>query len=102
MQKKIVLQLTESFREFEISKQSLATARLRENSSREAFKIINRKFKEGMASQIEFIDARTSLTQSEVNRIVTEYEVKIRETELLKNSVLDPAALTYNTESKEN
>jgi len=100
LQKRIVLQMTESFREFELSRQSLSTARLREVSSEEAFKIIDRKFKEGIASQIEFIDARTSLTQSKVNRIVTEYEVKIKETEMLKNSVLDPMALSYNSESK--
>lgn len=51
-------------------------------AARKSFQMIDRKYREGMASQIEYIDARTTMTQVEVNRIVTIYENYIRWAEL--------------------
>lgn len=58
-------------------------------ASRNAFKIIQRKFNEGQASLLEFIDARTSMTNAEQNLILTRYD------HLIKYSHFERVACIY-------
>lgn len=47
-------------------------------SARSAFKMIKRKYEEGTANLLEFIDARNALTDSETNYIISTYDFQIR------------------------
>ena len=70
----IALQVQNARQTLIVSQKSIEAAEKRLQSARKSFRIIDRKFKEGMASQIEYIDARNSMTQAEVNHIVTVYD----------------------------
>ena len=89
LQKKIVLQISDTYHHYETIKQSLETAKLREKSSAAVFKIVQKKYAEGMASQIEYIDARASLTRSRLNKVITTFDLLIKISELEKLTVTD-------------
>lgn len=44
------------------------------NSARAYFHIISRKYEAGISSQIQYMDARTQLTQAEINRMIARYD----------------------------
>lgn len=61
---------------------SIATAEARAEAARAAFRIASRKRDEGVISQVEFIDARSSLTGAELNLNLTRFELLARQAEL--------------------
>ena len=79
VKKQIQLQVKESFENLNVAHKKIITAENQLTTAKKSFEIVSKKFKEGMAAQIEFIDARTSLTQAEINYLVTKYD-------LLKNN----------------
>lgn len=77
LENKIRLQVRESYKNLDVAQKSISAARARVLSSNKSFEIIDRKYREGIASQIEFIDARTNKTNAELNNIVTTFEYLI-------------------------
>lgn len=77
----IMLQVIQSYFELEATQLSIVAAREEFNSSRKAFQVIDRKFKEGQANLIEFIDARTAMTNSELSLIISQYDYLIKHAE---------------------
>jgi len=73
----IRLQVRETYQNLIVAQKSISAARSRVTSANKSFEIIDRKYREGMASQIEFIDARTTKTNAELNDIVTTFEYLI-------------------------
>lgn len=71
---KIRLQVREVFYNFQVAGKNLLTAAEQLNSARKSFRIVERKYREGIAAQIEFLDARNTLTNAETNRIIAEYD----------------------------
>lgn len=71
---KIRLQVREAFYNCQVAGKNLLTAREQLNSARKSFRIVERKYREGIAAQIEFLDARNTLTNAETNRIIAEYD----------------------------
>ncbi len=61
---------------------SLATAAARREAAAEAFRIAARKRDAGSIAQVEFIDARNTLTSAELNQTLTRFEVLVRLAEL--------------------
>jgi OMF family outer membrane factor len=61
---------------------SLATARAREDAAAAAFRIATRKRDEGAISQVEFLDARNTLTAAQLNLNLTRFELAARRAEL--------------------
>ncbi len=59
-------------------------------SARNAFKVINRKYGEGQATLIEFIDARSTMTQAEMLLIISKYDFHIKYAELERVACLYP------------
>ena len=51
-------------------------------SARNAFRVINRKYGEGQATLIEFIDARSTMTQAEMLLIISKYDFHIKYADL--------------------
>jgi outer membrane protein len=78
----VQLEVQQSLDRLNTSADSLATADARADAARAAFRIASRKRDEGVISQVEFIDARSSLTGAELNLNVTRFEVLARQAEL--------------------
>jgi outer membrane protein TolC len=78
----VQLEVQQSLDRLNTSADSLATAAARSEAARAAFRIASRKRDEGAISQVEFIDARSSLTGAELNLNVTRFEVLARQAEL--------------------
>ena len=70
----IELEVRDAHRSLLVAKQNIATSADEERSSRRSFEIVRRKFQEGVAAQVEFIDARTAMTRAEANRIIAVYD----------------------------
>ena len=78
----VQLEVQQSLDRLNTSADSLATADARSEAARAAFRIASRKRDEGAISQVEFIDARSSLTGAELNLNVTRFSVLARQAEL--------------------
>jgi outer membrane protein TolC len=78
----VQLEVQQSLDRLNTSADSLATAEARSEAARAAFRIASRKRDEGAISQVEFIDARESLTRAELNLNVTRFSVLARQAEL--------------------
>ena len=61
---------------------SIATAEARSAAARAGFRIASRKRDEGVISQIEFIDARSTLTSAELNLNLTRFALLARQADL--------------------
>ncbi len=79
---KIRLQVRDAYKSVMVSLESLDAAYDQLQSSKKTFEIIEKKYREGISSQIEFIDARTTMTRSEINNILTSFDYKIKLVEL--------------------
>ena len=82
LMQQVQLEVQQSLDRLNTSADSLATAEARSEAARAAFRIASRKRDEGVISQVEFIDARSSLTGAELNLNVTRFEVLARQAEL--------------------
>jgi outer membrane protein TolC len=54
-----------------VARAAIATAEDRLGAARRTFELVQRGYAEGVASHIEFVDARTALTSAELNRTLT-------------------------------
>jgi outer membrane protein len=82
MTQQIQLEVQQALDALETSSDSLATAGARAQAAHAAFRIASRKRDEGVTSQVEFIDARSTLTGAELNLNVTRFDVLARQAEL--------------------
>ena len=78
----IQLEVQQSLDRLYTSEASLRTAEARAEAARAAFRIAGRKRDEGVISQVEFLDARTSLTAAELNLNSVRFELLARQAEL--------------------
>jgi outer membrane protein TolC len=78
----IQLEVEQSLDNLTTSADSLATADARAAAARAGFRIASRKRDEGVINQVEFIDARSTLTSAELNLNVTRFELLARQAEL--------------------
>lgn len=88
LQNKIRLQVREAYQNTKAAEKIIKTANKQLISSESAFRIINRKYEEGMASQIEFIDAQNQLLQSQISKLFAKYNYLESYSELEKVSAI--------------
>src|SRR5690606_27748599 len=62
----IRLEVQQAYDRLQTARASLATAQARAEAARAAFRIASRKRDEGVINQVEFIDARSTLTSAEL------------------------------------
>jgi outer membrane protein len=93
-QQLITLEIIERYFDFEASAERIKANRAELTALKKAFEIIQKKYAEGQANLLEFIDARTSLTQAERNLILTRYD------HLIKYAALERSACMYPIESE--
>lgn len=70
---RIELQVINSLHVLKASELAIKAAESQAKGAREVFRLVHRKYEEGQASLIEFMDARNSLTQAEENLIISRY-----------------------------
>jgi outer membrane protein TolC len=78
----IQLEVQQALDRLQTTTDSLETARARVDAARAGFRIAGRKRDEGVINQVEFIDARNSLTGAELNLNVTLFDLLARQAEL--------------------
>jgi len=74
----IRLQVIEAYYDLQASEKSIRASGEALKSSRKAFEIVDRKFREGQANLIEYIDARTTMTNAEQTLIINRYDYYIK------------------------
>ncbi len=82
VQQQIKLEVQEAYDNVVVAKLAIASSRDQVISARKSFRIVRRKYEEGMSPQVEFLDARTTLTRSEINHIMAQYTYLVRYAEL--------------------
>ncbi|MBN1351213.1 TolC family protein [candidate division KSB1 bacterium] len=75
---KIELQVQEAYDALIVAQKAIHSANEREKSARKSFDIICKKFEQGMAPQIEYINARTALTNAEIAHTIAKYDCQIK------------------------
>jgi outer membrane protein len=70
---RIELQVTSTLIGLRATEMSLVSAESQVKSAREGFRLVNRKYNEGQSTLVEFLDARSTLTQAEANLIISRY-----------------------------
>ncbi|HEX6040273.1 TolC family protein [Longimicrobium sp.] len=84
----IELQARTAFRSAEVARGGIATAEERLAAARRTYELVERRYQEGIAPQIELIDARTAYTRAGLNLILTRYDYAARWVELERAAAL--------------
>ena len=84
----IELQVRTAFRGAEVARGAIATAEDRLAAARRTYELVERRYQEGIAAQIELIDARTAFTRAGLNLILTRYDYAARRVELERAAAL--------------
>lgn len=71
-----------------VAHDAIATADARLSAARRTFDLMRRRYEEGLAAQIEFLDARTALTSAELNRVLTLHRFATRCVDLERAAAL--------------
>ena len=61
-----------------VGQRALLAATERDRTARKSFRIVSRKYDEGLAAQVTFLDARTTLTNAQLNLNITRTDLLIR------------------------
>jgi len=59
-------------------------------SARQSFRMVRRKYEEGLAPHVAFLDARTAHTRAEVQRIIAMFDAQIHRAELERSAAMYP------------
>ena len=82
LEKQIELQVINAFYDLKAAGKAIDAAKIQVQAAEKAFQVIEEKFRIGQAKLIEYTDARTSMTKSKQNLIISVFEYKIKEAEL--------------------
>ncbi|MGD8600665.1 MAG: TolC family protein [Gemmatimonadota bacterium] len=74
----IRLEVHQAYRAAVVAHGAIATADDQLAAARRTFELVRRRYEEGLATPVEFLDARTALTEAELNRVITVYSYAIR------------------------
>ena len=84
LQNKIRLQVQEAYDNLLVARKSIVSAKDQLNSVKKSFRIISKKYKLGIAPQIEYLNARNQFTNAEINKIIVQYDYFIKDAILNK------------------
>jgi outer membrane protein TolC len=87
-EQQIELQVRTAYRSAEVARGAIATATDRLAAARRTYELVERRYQEGIAPQIELIDARTAYTSAGLNLILTRYDYAARWVEVERAAAL--------------
>lgn len=82
------VQVENAYDAVQSARRALATADDRVAAAERAFTLVQRRFAEGLASQLEFIGARSAYTSAAINQILTRFTFATRVVELERAAAL--------------
>ncbi len=94
-EKLIALQVRMTHDDVIVGGAAIQTARDRLASARRGFEMVAKRFEQGMAPQVEYLNARTSYTAAGINEIVTRYDYLSRRVRYERAAALG----SYQTDS---
>ena len=71
---KIELQVRQAVWQAQLAERNISVAQRRVRSAESAFRLTERRFGEGLATQLDLLDARTALTNAQVSLSITRFE----------------------------
>ena len=74
LNKQIELQIRQSYDNFIAARKKTEVAEKRRISARSSFNLMEKKYQQGAANLVEFLDARSNLTNAELSRLIAYYE----------------------------
>jgi outer membrane protein len=84
LEEQIRLQVREAYHNLIVAGKNLQSTRDRLLSEKKSFNIVNKKYQQGAALQIEYLDARNNYISADIERIVALYDYYIRRAEFEK------------------
>ena len=88
--RQVELHVRTAWRAAEVARTAIATAEDRLAAAERTYQLVERRWQEGIAPQIELLDARTAFTSAGLNLILTRYEYAARWVELERAAALRP------------
>ncbi len=88
VEKQIMLEVRDSYEMLKVAFEKIEYARKRVESSGKSFEILSKKFEQGMSRQIEYLDARNNLTQSQFSLLMAENDYMTKLATLEKSAAL--------------
>jgi outer membrane protein TolC len=88
LERRIELDVRQAYDAALVARDAIATAQDRLAAAKRSFELVSRRYDEGMASHIEFIDARVAYTRAGLNLIVTRQSYATRCADLERAAAL--------------
>lgn len=82
LEQRIAMQARQAADEVRAGLAAMATARERLKSAARSFELVSGKYAQGVASHIEYLDARTTFTGAQLNEALTQYDYLLRQVHL--------------------
>ena len=86
----IALQVRVAHDQAVVARTAISTSTDRLTAATKTFELVQRRYSEGLASQLELLDARTALTTAQLNRLITTYDFYQRVIEYERAAALPP------------
>ncbi|HEX9936371.1 MAG TPA: TolC family protein [Longimicrobium sp.] len=99
-ERRIEMQVRQAYQAAVVARGAIETADARLAAARRTFELVTRRWQEGIAPQIELVDARTAFTNAQLNRILTGYEYAQRYVELERAAALRELGDVVDAEGK--
>lgn len=93
LMRQIEMQVRQAYDSVALARKIIDTAAGRLLSARQSFRLVARRFEEGMASQLAYLDAQNTLLEAEINGIVARYQLQIQLSYLARVAALEPVPL---------
>lgn len=84
----IALQVRTAHEAATVARAAIGTADARLEAARRTFELVRHRYEEGVATPVEFVDARTEYTSAQLNRVLTAYRYAIQWVELERAAAL--------------
>jgi outer membrane protein TolC len=89
-ERQIEVQVAQAWDAAQVAERALATAAARLEAARRSFRLVARRYEEGLAPHLEFVAARAASTQAELNAVITRFAYAARRVELERVAALRP------------
>jgi len=76
--RQIGIQVVQAYYELEAAAKRIELAKAQKEAAQKAFRLVNKKYKQGQANRVEFTDARTRMTNASQQLIIAQYDYQIR------------------------
>ncbi|MFQ5627657.1 MAG: TolC family protein [bacterium] len=88
LERQVQLQILEAYENVQVARKIIDSANDRLRSVRLSFRIIAKKYAQGLSPQVAYLDARTNLTGAEISAILAKYDYQIKYSQLERVAAL--------------